>query len=428
MATMLDASVCSSSLCLSVLKKVFEQKESAALRSIAYSKDKRGRTLLHIMHKDVADYFKKRIYFRGRYEICGSQPIHCSATSVVYQALDHGIESEYEDIFFSFASVDETYDRTTNRYSSSTPSDLAYSLDISHHFSPEAGRSFGDDSRKKFRTASFDVKSTDSGSAGLILHYDTFRSALKRCISSFDTSTQQDSLEDEEALFDNHALDGTMSLDQWLSFSKRYFGAGTRSVAIKFMQEKDQFEREIQKRRADPSNAHSESMLEPYVLGIVQHFDRQSISNNERIILNELQLPNDGNVLQDYPYGIIMPAADRNLDTIYRSERPDLAHIKVMMQEVGEALHHCHEHGIIHGDLKMLNVVRVQGKMRLIDLDAAAVIDEEVCGAKFSSGILPPEMFCRLENKGENAIKAYDQVRQLTKKLFLYSFNNSSLF
>ena len=73
----------------------------------------------------------------------------------------------------------------------------------------------------------------------------------------------------------------------------------------------------------------------------------------ERKKLADINLIN-GRRLGEYAYGIIMPEADRNLDSIFRSERPNLLHIKSMMHDVGEALHHCHSNGIIHGDLKML--------------------------------------------------------------------------
>lgn len=416
---MLDASICSSSLCLSVLQKVYDSKESSVLRSIAYTKDKRGRTLFHLMHKDVVDYFKKRIYFRGRYEIYPSQPVHCSATSVVYQAIDHGMESEYEAIFFSYATstttTDISFDRaTTPRYMNTTPNDIAFSIDSNAPFIQDTSRYAAGEDRRRTRTSSFDIKSIDSGesSSGLTLQYDTFHAAWIHSCTSFESHNHHEigDEEEEESIFEDYAVDGYMSLDQWLTCCKRQFGTGTRAVAIKFMQEKDQYDREIQKRRVHPQDPNSESMLEPYVLGIVHHFHPDNISVNEQTLLQELQLPNEGCVVRDYPYGIIMPAADRNLDTIYRSERPDLTHIKVMMQEIGEALHHCHAHGIIHGDLKMLNIVRVQGKMRLIDLDAAAVIEDEIYGAKFSSGILPPEMFCRLENQGNDAVEAYHKV------------------
>ena len=108
--------------------------------------------------------------------------------------------------------------------------------------------------------------------------------------------------------------------------------------------------------------------------------------------------------MEGYKLGIVMDAAERSLDTIFRSERPDLGnhesvtqqtqnltqhdpgHIKVIMREIGEAVRHCHKKKIMHGDLKMLNILRVHSRMKLIDLDASAIIGHEFCGSKFSSG------------------------------------------
>ena len=36
--------------------------------------------------------------------------------------------------------------------------------------------------------------------------------------------------------------------------------------------------------------------------------------------------------------------------------------------------------------------------MDLIDLDAAGVIGKDFAGAKFRSGVLPPEIFCKLDS------------------------------
>jgi serine/threonine protein kinase len=104
--------------------------------------------------------------------------------------------------------------------------------------------------------------------------------------------------------------------------------------------------------------------------------------------------------MKDYKYVIIMPAADRSLDAIYTSELPDEDHVRMMMKEVAESLLNCHKKGIIHCDLKMLNIVRVNGRMKLIDFDAACEIDSFAC-SKFSSSILPPEMFCELVSEEE---------------------------
>ncbi|GMH54434.1 hypothetical protein TrRE_jg9806, partial [Triparma retinervis] len=61
---------------------------------------------------------------------------------------------------------------------------------------------------------------------------------------------------------------------------------------------------------------------------------------------------------------------------------------------------------LIHGDLKFLNVVRYSSRVRLIDLDASVPMCTEdstsfYAGAKFSSGVLPPEMIYALKDGDE---------------------------
>ena len=78
--------------------------------------------------------------------------------------------------------------------------------------------------------------------------------------------------------------------------------------------------------------------------------------------------------LHKYMYGLFMPAADRSLDAVFRCERPDTLHVKQMMAEVAWALEHLHSKRVIHGDVKMLNILRVDMRMRLIDLDASCKV------------------------------------------------------
>ena len=62
---------------------------------------------------------------------------------------------------------------------------------------------------------------------------------------------------------------------------------------------------------------------------------------------------------------IVMDAANRNLFQIYQSERPDLNKVRMLMQQVMECVQHLHEKGLVHGDIKMLNVVRLALDNRL---------------------------------------------------------------
>ena len=106
-----------------------------------------------------------------------------------------------------------------------------------------------------------------------------------------------------------------------------------------------------------------------------------------------------------YPHGIVMNAADRNLAVIKLQERPCLKRIVHIMQQVGLALQHLHDHGVVHGDLKPLNIVRSteddQEKYMLIDLDAAVRIGVGRVGLKYSSAYDPPEGMVAIEGLQE---------------------------
>ena len=169
---------------------------------------------------------------------------------------------------------------------------------------------------------------------------------------------------------------------------------GKPRVAIKFMRSEEQCRRE----RSVRANS---SLSGSYVVGLLE-------GPSEAVFAEEVKglSMHDGRSLAEYRHGLVMPFADRSLDEIVKKERPDMLYIKVMMHEVAEALQHCHERGVTHGDLKMLNGVRVGAAIKLIDLDAAAVISQDPACAKFSSGVLPPEMFYELQGAEEERLFA----------------------
>jgi len=57
-------------------------------------------------------------------------------------------------------------------------------------------------------------------------------------------------------------------------------------------------------------------------------------------------------------------------------EQPDLSGLRTILTQVFEAVAHLHEKKLMHGDLKLLNVVRFwrDNRLRLIDFDASAKI------------------------------------------------------
>lgn len=82
-------------------------------------------------------------------------------------------------------------------------------------------------------------------------------------------------------------------------------------------------------------------------------------------------------LMQTFPYAIQMPLADRNLNEIISSERLAEEPLEVIQQTSRKLLNliqKLHEQGVIHGDVKPKNTVRVDRTLMLIDLDMAITV------------------------------------------------------
>ena len=86
------------------------------------------------------------------------------------------------------------------------------------------------------------------------------------------------------------------------------------------------------------------------------------------------------------------PAAQRNLAVVLLQERVDLKLTIVTFTSLGHALAHLHAAGLLHGDFKLLNIVRMpDGTWRIIDLDGAVKIGEPIGAKALSTAFMPPE-------------------------------------
>jgi hypothetical protein len=161
-------------------------------------------------------------------------------------------------------------------------------------------------------------------------------------------------------------------------------------VALKFMKNLDEFEREIASRT---------QLLVPFCGGeqkqqdcIIQAIDFYHCTNVEfRNAVSKRKCL----VEYDEPCLLVMPAADRNLRAIMDNERiTNQVVIKNMFHRISECVKYMHDRGFIHGDLKPRNVVRFDGLLKIIDFDASAQIGKQFSWSKFSSAYLPPEAIC----------------------------------
>jgi len=174
-----------------------------------------------------------------------------------------------------------------------------------------------------------------------------------------------------------------------------------KNVIIKLMKNKDQYLKEVNIREnlGDTND----------IVNILFHSESPELINIwKEDVKNKLNY-------EEYIYGIIMDAGDRNLQTIYQHERPTINEIRVYTEQIFKGVSYLHDKDIMHGDIKTLNIIRfiVDNHLHIIDLDAASSTLEEsqtedgivdYVGSKFSSVCLPPELIYKFKNDEEEEL------------------------
>jgi hypothetical protein len=147
-----------------------------------------------------------------------------------------------------------------------------------------------------------------------------------------------------------------------------------KTVAIKLIKDKQNFDQEVLNRK-------SSDLDSKYVINILSTYDDE----------NDLFRGSMENGLAvGYAYCIVMPAASRNLLTILQQENlagnlNKLSEIQKMFGIIVRCVDHMHSKGILHGDVKPLNIMRdMDGvNIHLIDLDASVNFHSEPVGSIF---------------------------------------------
>ena len=189
--------------------------------------------------------------------------------------------------------------------------------------------------------------------------------------------------------------------DEFISICKQQLRDGRdgpREVVIKLIRNKEHWERECNARRKHNLSPKYVVSALPNIPSLKEFEEavRERKGGLDTIAKKYLKHIEIGK------YAIVMDAADRNLHQMFLQEQLKIDAIRQILKQVFEAVNHLHKKKLMHGDLKMLNIVRVHNRLCLTDFDASAEIvqpgeDGESCaGAKFSSAILPPEMIAKL--------------------------------
>ena len=137
--------------------------------------------------------------------------------------------------------------------------------------------------------------------------------------------------------------DGKISEEECVELLKSVRDNGRqRELVLKFTRKTEQFQREVLLRT-------DRKLESKYVMGVNHEYSYDTDDD----FASALKLLNGDSYLdfEDYKHAIVMPIADRSLDTIFRSERPDKAQIRVLAEQLAEAIKHVHSKGLIHGDV-----------------------------------------------------------------------------
>lgn len=167
-------------------------------------------------------------------------------------------------------------------------------------------------------------------------------------------------------------------------------------VVIKVMKYEEQFNREIEQRK---SIGRNDDHFIPVLFS----------SSDDQLYWNASVAKRSG--LGDYKYGIVMPAAERNLMSILVQERSTFDGIRQIMFQLCHSLRCMHEKGMVHADMKPLNVVRqiaAEGRgdnFVLIDFDATVTVGTPI-GMKTSTAYIPPELVTKDPTSGDPIVKS----------------------
>lgn len=158
-----------------------------------------------------------------------------------------------------------------------------------------------------------------------------------------------------------------------------------RHVALKFVNKKEDFEKELTHRLGSKSNVTSgEDII---------FKDEQNNLQNKNKFNGDFIMP----IIRYHEEDLclVMPLGDRNLDEIIRNEAIagiDLDSIRILMKSIAISLRYLHEeHKMIHGDIKPRNFVRYNGEMKMIDFYEATPLNEPF-ESKRSTGYIAPEL------------------------------------
>eukprot|EP00942_MAST-04A_sp_MAST-4A-sp1_P009371 g9371.t1 len=181
-----------------------------------------------------------------------------------------------------------------------------------------------------------------------------------------------------------------------------------KNVALKLMQNYDEFKREIITRFSDTIKTSAINMCVVKVLGWhLPDGDKRNPINMEAKMLRKKQRENvekSNKFYPEYPYVLVM---ERGIGSLFQELSTQriagckLKEIEYLFRQAVKNVGQLHQIGYIHCDLKPRNFVQVEGHgLLLCDLDAACQVGQtRDIDMKSSTGYCPPELAqCKFTN------------------------------
>ena len=177
-----------------------------------------------------------------------------------------------------------------------------------------------------------------------------------------------------------------------------------KRVALKLMRIKEQWRRELDIRAIDfgPNS----------VVEVVKVFPAsdEAVNAPEEVTI-DIQISSNNAMTKDQAeqlFCLVMPLADRNMFVALKQERwagKDFVEVRHNFHQIVQAVGQLHQKGVLHADLKTLNLVR-NASWILIDMDASCFIGVDYTGFKSSSAIMPPEAIFADEDRVTICVKS----------------------
>ena len=203
---------------------------------------------------------------------------------------------------------------------------------------------------------------------------------------------------------------------------------GARPIVLKFYQSRTPFDRDVSIRK------HLQSLQSTAIVPILATYCAYGTTAEDALYKQHIR-QRYMTSLYRYPYAMVLPRAEKNLDVIWREERLSGGAVRDVLSTIGSQLLSLHEMGIVHCDVVPSNLLRmVPGNaMLLTDFDAACwlrrnnvstnpnananhasssngnstmMMQYYYPGYQSSGGVCPPEMIDRLD---------LDQTRQYNR-------------